>query len=39
MTDRPGLVEAVDEGSVGVGLPTLFDIATHAQITVADREQ
>ena len=39
MPDRPRLVEAVDEGSVGVGLPALFDIPTHAQITVADRKQ
>ena len=37
--DRPGLVEAVDEGAVGVGLPTLLDVAAHAQIAVADGEQ
>ena len=39
MTDRPRLVEAVDEGPVGVGLPALLHIPTHAEITVADREQ
>ena len=31
MPDRPGFVEAVDEGSVGVGLPALLDVAPHAR--------
>ena len=37
--DRPGLVEAVDEGAVGVGLATLLDVAAQAQVAVPDGEQ
>ena len=29
--DRPDLVEAVDEGAVGVGLAALLDVAAHAR--------
>ena len=39
MPDGPGLVEAVDEGAVGVGLPPLLDVAAHAEVAVADGEQ
>src|SRR6185436_6321969 len=39
MPDRPCFMEAVDERSMGVGLAALFDIASHAQIAVADSEQ
>ena len=36
--DRPRLVEAVEERAVRVGLTALLDVAAHAEVAVADRE-
>ena len=37
--DRPGLVEAVDEGAVLVGVAALLGVAAQAEVAVADGEE
>ena len=39
MLDRPGLVEAIDEGAVHMSGATLIHVAAHADISVSDSEQ